>query len=40
MFGRKIIAELSAIDENLPRSPLTPSQAASAIFRCREIYEE
>ena len=32
MFGRKIIAELAEIDENLIRSPLTPSQEASAIF--------
>jgi hypothetical protein len=40
MFGRKIIAELAEIDENLIRSPLTPSQEASAIFRRKAIYQE
>jgi ParB family chromosome partitioning protein len=40
MFGRKIIAELAEVDENLARSPLTPSQEASAIFRRKAIYEE
>ncbi len=33
MFGRKIIAELADVDENLFRSPFTPSQEASAIVR-------
>jgi len=40
MFGRKIIAELAEVDENLIRSPLTPAQEASAIFRRKAIYEE
>jgi hypothetical protein len=40
MFGRKIIAELAEIGENLVRSPLTPAQEASAIFRRKAIYEE
>ena len=40
MFGRKIIAELAEIDENLIRSPLTPSQEASAIFRRKAINRE
>jgi hypothetical protein len=40
MFGRKIIAELSEIGENLVRSPLTPAQGASAIFCGKAIYEE
>ena len=32
MFGRKIIAELAETDEDLFRSPLTPSQEAFAVF--------
>jgi ParB family transcriptional regulator, chromosome partitioning protein len=40
MVGRKIIAELSEIGENLVRSPLTPAQGASAICRGKAIYEE
>jgi hypothetical protein len=40
MFGRKIIAELAEIDENLIRTPLTPSQETSAIFRREDIYAE
>jgi hypothetical protein len=28
MFGRKIIAELAKIDENLVRSPLAPAHMA------------
>ena len=40
MFGRKIIAELAEIDENLIRSQFTPAQEASAIFRRKAIYEE
>jgi ParB family chromosome partitioning protein len=40
MFGRKIIAELAEVDENLIRSPLTPAQEASATFRRKAIYEE
>jgi len=40
MFGRKIIAKLAEIDENLIRSPLTPAQAASAIFRRKAIYQD
>ena len=39
MFGRKIIAELAEIDENLFRSPLTPSQATSAIFRRKTLLQ-
>jgi hypothetical protein len=33
-------AELAEIDENLIRSPLTPAQEASAIFRRKKIYVE
>jgi hypothetical protein len=33
MFGRKFIAELAEVDENLVRSQFTPAQEASAIFR-------
>ena len=40
MFGRKIIAELAEIDENLIRSQFTPAQEASAIFRRKAICEE
>jgi len=40
MFGRKNIAELAEIDENQIRSPLTPAQSASAIFRRKAIYQE
>ena len=40
MFGRKIIAELAEVGENLFRSQLTPAQEASAIFRRKAIYEE
>jgi hypothetical protein len=40
MFSREIIAELAEIDENLIRSPLTPSQEASAIFRRKAIYHK
>ena len=39
MFGREIIAKLAEIDETLIRSPLTPAQAASAIFRRKAIYQ-
>ena len=39
MFGRKIIAELAEIDENLIRSQFTPAQEASAIFRRKAIIQ-
>ena len=40
MFGRKIIAELAEVGENLFRSQLTAAQEASAIFWRKAIYEE
>jgi hypothetical protein len=38
MFGRKIIAELAEIDENLIRSPLTPAKEASATRKSRRTW--
>jgi ParB family chromosome partitioning protein len=38
-FDTRADGELAEIDENLIRSPLTPAEEASAIFRRKAIYE-